>query len=355
MMQNLRSSKEKNSQHAAAVSAAAKLEQYAHASALTPPKKGSQQKGQQGGASDRKSQGQPQLQPLGAAPATQPSKSLCNKGPGLSDQNTNVNSELINDPNLPLNREPTITDVFMAVGVCNGSLKDLCEQMKGVKADLLLVRQDLQKTAERTTALEERVSGLEDNVLPITKEIKWLKEQLSKQASKLDEMENRSRRDNVRLIGLPERSEGANPIAFLEKWLGELIGKESFSASFSIIRAHRIPFRAPSEGGHPRPLLLRFLNYQDKVTLLRKIREAGEVFFKGAKISFYSDFSPDLQRRRAEFTQAKRNLQKFKLPYALLYPARLRVAALGETLFFNSPAEVEKWLKDNREKITNFT
>lgn len=48
-MQNLRSSKEKNSQHAAAVSAAAKLEQYAHASALTPPKKGSQQKGQQGG------------------------------------------------------------------------------------------------------------------------------------------------------------------------------------------------------------------------------------------------------------------------------------------------------------------
>lgn len=167
----------------------------------------------------------------------------------------------------------------MAVGVCNGSLKDLCEQMKGVKADLLLVRQDLQKTAERTTALEERVSGLEDNVLPITKEIKWLKEQLSKQASKLDEMENRSRRDNVRLIGLPERSEGANPIAFLEKWLGELIGKESFSASFSIIRAHRIPFRAPSEGGHPRPLLLRFLNYQDKVTLLRKIREAGEVFF----------------------------------------------------------------------------
>lgn len=309
-MQSLRSSKEKTSQHTAAASAAAKLEQFAHASALTPPKKGAQLKSQQGGVSDRKSQGQLYSQPSGVVPATQPSKIHSNKGSRQSEQNINVNMEPISDPNPPLDKEPTLTDVFMAVGACNGSLKELCEQMKGVKADLLLVRQDLQKTAERTTALEERVSGLEDNVSPIIKEIKWLKEQISKQDSKLDEMENRSRRDNVRLVGLPERSEGANPIEFLEKWLGELFGKESFSASFAIVRAHRIPFRAPPEGGHPRPLLLRFLNYKDKVSLLRKTREAGEVLFKGAKISFYSDFSPDLQRRRVEYTQAKRNLQK---------------------------------------------
>lgn len=41
----------------------------------------------------------------------------------------------------------------------------------------------------------------------------------------MEEMENRSRRDNVRLVGLPQKSEGSNPIEFLKKWLVEHFGK----------------------------------------------------------------------------------------------------------------------------------
>lgn len=61
-MQHLRSSKDKNSQQTDAAAAAAKLEQYAHTPAQTPPKKGSQSKSQQGGSVDRKSLGQGQSQ-----------------------------------------------------------------------------------------------------------------------------------------------------------------------------------------------------------------------------------------------------------------------------------------------------
>lgn len=38
-----------------------------------------------------------------------------------------------------------------------------------------------------------------------------LKEQMDMQTAKLDEMKNRSRRNNLRVIGLPERSEGPTP------------------------------------------------------------------------------------------------------------------------------------------------
>lgn len=48
-----------------------------------------------------------------------------NKGPGPSDQNINVNIDVITDSNLPPEKEPTLTDVFMAVSVCNSSLKEL--------------------------------------------------------------------------------------------------------------------------------------------------------------------------------------------------------------------------------------
>lgn len=136
-MQNLRSAKDKGTQQTSAA-AAAKLEQFAHAPALTPPKKGSQTKSQQGGALDRRSQGQTQaLTQLSTAtlPAVPP-KIRSNKGQGLNDQNVVV--DVITDPTMPILppvKEPTITDVFLAVNVCSNSLKELCEQMKGVKED----------------------------------------------------------------------------------------------------------------------------------------------------------------------------------------------------------------------------
>lgn len=181
----------------------------------------------------------------------------------------------------------------------------------------------LQKKAERTE-LEGRISQIEDDIFPLKSEVKEMKEQMCRYASKMDEMENRLRKDNVRLVGLPEGSEGINPIEFLDKWFIDLFGKDIFSAMFSIKRTHRVPFRAPPPGGYPRPLVVKFLNYKDKVTLLRKAREAGTMLFNGTRISLYPDFSLELQWGRAEFTGIKRTLQKLKLSYALLYPARLR-------------------------------
>lgn len=65
----------------------------------------------------------------------------------------------------------------------------------------------------------------------------------------------------------------------------------------------------------------------------------------------YPDFSPDLQKRRAEIIPIKQTLQKYKLAYALLDPAHLQVTALGGTLFFGLPPEVEQWLKENKKDL----
>lgn len=102
-----------------------------------------------------------------------------------------------------------------------------------MKEELLLVRQDLQKTAERTTVLKGRISQLENDLHPLKHEVKIMKEKMGINASKMDEMKNRLCRDNVRLVGLPEKSEGLNLIEFLEKWFIELFGKETFSPLFN--------------------------------------------------------------------------------------------------------------------------
>lgn len=73
-------------------------------------------------------------------------------------------------------KEPTLKDVFQAVNACKFSLGELCDQLKGVKEELLLVRHDLQKTAERTAALEGRISQLEDDLHPLKHEVKIMRE-----------------------------------------------------------------------------------------------------------------------------------------------------------------------------------
>lgn len=160
---------------------------------------------------------------------------------------------------------------------------------------------------------------------------------MAAQATKLDEMENRNHRNIVRVIGLPGRNEGPNPIAFLEGWFRKTFGATTFTSLFAIERAHRVPFRAHQSGKYIRPLLLKLVNYNDKVILLQKAREMGVIMYNGVRVSLYPDFSPDLQKHRAEFIPIKGILQKYKLAYALLYPACLLVTALGGTLFFGSP------------------
>lgn len=65
----------------------------------------------------------------------------------------------------------------------------------------------------------------------------------------------------------------------------------------------------------------------------------------------YPDFSPELQKKRARFGEVKRKLQQLKVKYALLYPARLRINAMGETVFLDSPARVEEWIISYKKKL----
>lgn len=95
----------------------------------------------------------------------------------------------------------------------------------------------MQEVCARTTALQGRLSQVEDDVNPMRQEVQLMREQLNMCMYKMDDMENRLRRKNVRVLGLPERSKGNNPIEYMEVWLKEMFGKDSLSNFFTIERA----------------------------------------------------------------------------------------------------------------------
>lgn len=186
--------------------------------------------------------------------------------------------------------EPTIRDVFSAISACNTTLTTLNLHMGGLKTDMTHVRQDLQKMNERMVAAEGRISTVEDQLTPMQKELKAATLNIAALMHKVDDLENRSRRSNIRLVGVPEKAEGRDPVAFLESWLSAMAGKDSLTPFFAIERAHRVPTRPLPPGAPPRPILLKLLHFRDRDLLLRAAREKGELAINGHKCSIQQSF-----------------------------------------------------------------
>lgn len=71
---------------------------------------------------------------------------------------------------------------------------------------VIFVRQDLKKINERVKATEERISAVEDQLPSMNKELKKAKQQIAFLLNKVDDLENRSRRNNIWLVGVPEKN-----------------------------------------------------------------------------------------------------------------------------------------------------
>lgn len=141
--------------------------------------------------------------------------------------------------------EPTLRDILWAVTICNSSIAALTREVKGIKVEISLVRQDMQKLKERTSVVEGLFSTLEDKWQPIQRDVRYVQTIASANAARLEDMENCLCRNNVRAVGIPGRVEGKNPVAFIEAWLTDAFGRVIFSPMFAVEQAHRVLTRPP--------------------------------------------------------------------------------------------------------------
>lgn len=123
-----------------------------------------------------------------------------------------------------------------AVTTLNTSLAALASEIKGVKLELTFVRQDMQKLRDCTAAIEGRVCTLEDDWAPIQRDVHYNTVTVAKQAARIDDMKNRMQK-NIWSIGILEKTDGKNPVHFIEQWLLRTYGKDVFSSMFCVERS----------------------------------------------------------------------------------------------------------------------
>lgn len=220
--------------------------------------------------------------------------------------------------------------------------KHIDKKTADIQTTLTKIESSLSTLSEQVEEIETRVSANEDDIKDARDRVDKMEKLIKHLKDKTDDLENRSRRSNIRILNVPEQAEGQDAVGFLEKFIPHILGNANFTSPVTLERAHRIG----KKSDRPRPLIAKFLNFRDKEKVLRLARSKGEMTYENKKISFYPDYSADLQRRRDEFLDVKRVLREKEVEYALIYPAQLRIKHLGSVKFFSTPAEAQRFLKE---------
>ncbi|KAK1903568.1 LINE-1 retrotransposable element ORF1 protein [Dissostichus eleginoides] len=132
--------------------------------------------------------------------------------------------------------------------------------------NLTMRKSELQHQANRITEAEERIGKTEDDLNSMQSAIKKLQDKCATLEMKVEDQENRGRRNNLRLIGLPENAEGQDVCAFLEQWLPRALGTDTFSTLPVIERAHRIGRLIAGQDPKPREIISRPLSGDSPAT-----------------------------------------------------------------------------------------
>ncbi|KAJ8395718.1 hypothetical protein AAFF_G00029550 [Aldrovandia affinis] len=230
----------------------------------------------------------------------------------LSDQalpttdDANVASSTLDAPLLQSMMDSLKSDIFVKIDALSASLRS---EISSVRQELKSSIEPLQRTVDAheetvrdleraATDHSTRIDELESTVSMLTSQVKRLDD-------KCEDLEGRSRRNNIRVLGVPEGLEGPRATDFVAQLLQDLLG---LNEKPLLDRAHRILREKPKEGTPPRPFV-----------------------------------------KRAAFGAVKRTLRSYpNVKFGLLFPATLRITMPdGPSHRFEDPAAAADFVNKN--------
>ncbi|CAL9705083.1 unnamed protein product [Knipowitschia caucasica] len=194
--------------------------------------------------------------------------------------------------------------------------------------------------------IEQTLNDYSDRLITLEKAHGSLEKEYKKVSEKCMDLENRSRRQNLRIIGIKEGAEGGDPRHFVARFLQQVLGPENFTSPPTIDRAHRTLAPKPTLGDRPRAILARMHYFTEKETILRLSREKGKLSYDGSVVHIFPDISPEVGRLRASFNQVKPKLRDAGIPYSLYYPAKMTITVKGTRHVFTEPQAVEEFIRN---------
>lgn len=198
----------------------------------------------------------------------------------------------------------------------------------------------IEEVGKRLEEMERNMVGKEKWDIGVRDAIVQLLDNQRQLQEKVTDLEGRSRRNNIRIYGIPENIEGTSMLRYVESMMiselgdGVDLGSEK---NLGIERAHRALGVQPPPGAPPRSTVVRFLKFNIKEQILRAAWKKP-VYIKEKRIFFDHDYAENIQMKRKEYGPVKKVLKenaiRFQTPLA-----KMRVHFDSGMVLYNNAEE----------------
>ncbi|KAJ1186723.1 hypothetical protein NDU88_003504 [Pleurodeles waltl] len=137
-------------------------------------------------------------------------------------------------------------------------------------------------------------------------------------------MEDRSRRDNIRLLGIPENEEGTDMQAFLGSTLPKLTSLD-FDPPLEFQRAHRVGPKLSDKSSRPQPIIACLLRHNQTRQILQAVQSHRPFRLGQHDIRITADYSKDTNESRKAFLALRPRLHQLEMKYGLFDHARILI------------------------------
>ncbi|PIO31496.1 hypothetical protein AB205_0176850, partial [Aquarana catesbeiana] len=216
---------------------------------------------------------------------------------------------------------------------------------KSIKKEITAVRSDMSHILVRVEETEQRqdtqavaIKDLQDTVTQLA---------FAYRASmyKLEDLENRNRRNNIRVRGLPEATGDSDLEPSIRGIFNSILGNP-VTAPLCFDRVHRALRPRIANSDLPRDVICRLHYLEDKNAIMTKMRGLPNIDFDGATITIYPDLSKDTLDRRRTLKPLLDHLRSDGITYRWGFPACLIATKKGRSHTLRFPEELPTFLQD---------
>lgn len=231
-----------------------------------------------------------------------------------------------------------------------------------IKEELNATRMDIQNVLQRVEQSEAHIDVHKKAILELRERAESDWREMRNIRYRLEDQENRNRRNNLRIRGLPETVKNSD----LEKTVCEIFNKilkKVIPSPMRFERVHRIQKITKPPTDTVRDVIARFSDYGIKQEISRGMRSAAPIEINGAKILIFTDLSQETLARRRALKPLITQLQGKNISYRWGFPACLIATNQGTSATLRFPEDLndfcskldmplvnlENWEKKNPE------
>lgn len=155
----------------------------------------------------------------------------------------------------------------------------------------------------------------------------------------MEDLDNRGRRRNLRVRGIPETVEGPQLQAAVWGIFNTLLGRPP-DALVEMERCHRALRPRGRDTDPPRDAVCCLVSFTQKEDILCLARNHAHLAYEGARIQLFQDLSAITLQHRRDLCPLLKVLRDRRIPYRWKFPFCLQTTAGNRTAHLRTPSDL---------------